>query len=62
MLHYVPDQYWTQEMCIKAVEEGHGSCILSLITLRPKECVLRQLRKTHGSWVMSLTVLNSRNA
>ena len=42
LLVCVPDHYKTQEMCDKAVGKDPGLLGVSLITLKPKRCVIRQ--------------------
>ena len=41
-LAYVPDRFKTQGICEKATEKGLRGCVMSLITLRCRRCVIRQ--------------------
>ena len=49
-LYYVPDHFKTPGKCESLLKKAHGHWCMSLISIRPKKCVIRQLSNTHGYW------------
>ena len=46
--------YITQKMCIKIIKVGLWGWTMSLISIKPRRCLLKQLKKINGGWKTSL--------
>ena len=59
-MEFIHDQYKTQQMCNEAMRNNLAVFFLFLNVLELKKYVLRELRKTQGSCIMSLSTLRRR--
>ena len=53
-LEFVPGHLKQKGYVTRLSATTHGHCGMSLISIRSKKCVIRQLRKTQGYWSMFL--------